>query len=127
MAINHALESYKQNENDYIEGINSPHGRVSILFDTVLSSLEKLMEKHPKTDFISLGKCVNAITILANSLNIKEGGEIAVNLVELYDYCRRTINNYLEDKKIEKLEEIHAIFSKLAEGWEGIKPHGKNS
>ena len=37
MAINQALESYKQNENDYVEGINSPHGRINILFDTIIS------------------------------------------------------------------------------------------
>ena len=103
MAVNHALESYKQNENDYVKGINSPHGRITILFDTILSNLEKLIDNHPKTDFISLGKCINGITILSGSLNLKEGGEIAQNLVELYEYCRKNINNYLEDKKIEKL------------------------
>ena len=126
MAINQALESYKQNENDYVKGINSPHGRITILFDTILSNLEKLIDNHPKTDFISLGKCLNGITILSASLNLKEGGEIAQNLVELYEYCRKNINNYLEDKKIEKLEEVHSIFSKLSEGWQGISPDKKN-
>ena len=126
MAINHALESYKQNENEYVKGINSPHGRISILFDTIISNLENLMDNHPKTDFISLGKCLNGITILASSLNMKEGGEVAQNLVELYEYCRKTINNYIQDKKIEKLEEVHSIFSKLSEGWQGISPDKKN-
>ncbi len=126
MAINQALESYKQSENDYIKGINSPHGRITILFDTIISNLEKLIDNHPKTDFISLGKCLNGITILSASLNLKEGGEIAQNLVELYEYCRKNINNYLEDKKIEKLEEVHSIFSKLSEGWQGISPDKKN-
>ena len=125
MAVNHALESYKQNENDYVEGINSPHGRISILFDTIISNLENLMDNHPKTDFISLGKCLNGITILAGSLNMKEGGEVAQNLVELYEYCRKTINDYIQDKKIEKLEEVHSIFSKLSEGWQGISPDKK--
>ncbi len=125
MAINHALESYKQNENEYVKGINSPHGRISILFDTIISNLENLMDNHPKTDFISLGKCLNGITILASSLNMKEGGEVAQNLVELYEYCRKTINNYIQDKKIEKLEEVHSIFSKLSEGWQGISPDKK--
>ena len=126
MAINQALESYKQSENDYVKGINSPHGRITILFDTIISNLEKLIDNHPKTDFISLGKCINGITILSGSLNLKEGGEIAQNLVELYEYCRKNINNYLEDKKIEKLEEVHSIFSKLSEGWQGISPDKKN-
>ena len=125
MAVNHALESYKQNENDYVKGINSPHGRISILFDTIISNLENLIDNHPKTDFISLGKCLNGITILASSLNMKEGGEVAQNLVELYEYCRKTINNYIQDKKIEKLEEVHSIFSKLSEGWQGISPDKK--
>ena len=126
MAINQALESYKQNENDYVKGINSPHGRITILFDTVISNLENLMDNHPKTDFKSLGKCINGITILAHSLNIKEGGEIAENLVELYDYCRKNISNYIEDKNIDKLEEVHAIFTKLSEGWQGISPNKKS-
>ena len=125
MAINQALEAYKQNENDYVEGINSPHGRINILFDTIISNLENLMDNHPKTDFISLGKCINGISILANSLNMEQGGEMAQNLVELYEYCRKTINNYIQDKKIEKLEEVHSIFSKLSEGWQGISPDKK--
>ena len=125
MAINQALESYKQNENDYVEGINTPHGRITILFNTIISNLENLIDNHPKTDFISLGKCINGITILANSLNLKEGGEMAQNLVELYEYCRKNISNYVQDKKLEKLEETHAIFSKLSEGWQGIDPKNK--
>ncbi len=126
MAINQALEAYKHNENDYVKGINSPHGRITILFDTIISNLENLMQKHPKTDFMSLGKCINGIQILANSLNMKEGGEIAENLIELYEYCRKNISNYVQDKNIEKLEEAHTIFTKLSEGWQGISPDKRN-
>ena len=126
MAINQALEAYKQNENDYVEGINSPHGRINILFDTIISNLENLMDNHPKTDFISLGKCINGISILANSLNMEQGGEMAQNLVELYEYCRKNINNYIREKDIGKLEETHAIFSKLSEGWKGFDPDKRN-
>ena len=126
MAINQALEAYKQNENDYVEGINSPHGRINILFDTIISNLENLMDNHPKTDFISLGKCINGISILANSLNMEQGGEMAQNLVELYEYCRKNINNYIREKDIGKLEETHAIFTKLSEGWKGIDPDKRN-
>jgi flagellar protein FliS len=125
MAINHALESYKKNDNDYIEGINSPHGRVSILFDTILSSVDSMVEKHPKTDFINLGKSLNGISILANSLNHKDGGEIADNLVELYDYCRRSLSDYVQDKDIKKLDEVYSIITKLSDGWKAIDPKTK--
>ena len=43
----------------------------------MISNLDKLKETHPKTDFISLGKCVNILTVLAGSLNVKDGGELA--------------------------------------------------
>ena len=126
MVRQNALESYRQNELEFVEGINSPHGRVSILFDTVLESVSKMMEKHPRTDFINLGKALNGISILANSLNHKEGGEIADNLVELYDYCRRSLNSYVQEKDIKKLDEVFSIISKISEGWKAIDPKIKS-
>ena len=126
MALQHALESYRKNENDYIEGINSPHGRVTILFNTILGSVDSMMEKHPKTDFINMGKALNGISILANSLNHKEGGDIANNLVELYDYCRRNISSYVQDKDLKKLDEVYSIINKLSEGWKAIDPKTKS-
>ena len=116
------IDAYKQSNQDYFEGIESPYGRIKILFDTIISSVDSMMETHPKTDFVSLGKCTNAITTLAESLNIKDGGELAQNLVELYDYSKRALREYLQVKDPKMLEEVHAIFSKLAEGWEGIDP-----
>ena len=121
MAVNTAFDAYKKNESDYIEGIESAHGRIKILFDTMIISLEKLKDSHPKTDFVSLGKCVNILTVLAGSLNVKDGGELGQNLLELYDYCKRVLNEYLEDKNSKKLEEVYLIFTNLSEGWNGIK------
>lgn len=121
MAINTAFDAYKKNEGDYIEGIESAHGRIKILFNNMIINLDKLKENHPKTDFVSLGKCVNILTVLAGSLNIKEGGELAANLLELYDYCKRMLNEYLEDKSTKKLEEVYLIFKNISEGWDGIE------
>ena len=126
MVRQNALESYRQNEIEYVEGINSPHGRVLILFDTILGSVDKMMEKHPRTDFINLGKALNGISILANSLDHEKGGEIAENLVELYDYCRRSLNSYVQEKDIKKLEEVFSIITKISEGWKSIDPKTKS-
>ena len=98
---------------------------MSILFDTILSSVDSMVEKHPKTDFINLGKSLNGISILANSLNHKDGGEIADNLVELYDYCRRNLSDYVQDKDIKKLDEVYSIITKLSDGWKAIDPKTK--
>ena len=98
MAINTAYEAYRKSDSEYIEGIESPHGRVKILFEVVVDNVDNLVESHPKTDFKSLGKSINAITVLAGSLNTEAGGELADNLVELYDYSKRCLNQYLEEK-----------------------------
>ena len=122
MAINHAVDAYKENENNYVEGINSAHGRVTLLFDTLLNAIEKLIEKHPKTEFISFGKGINSINILMDSLDMEAGGELAENLLGLYDYCSRELKRYLEVKDVEKLREIQDIISSLAESWNSIEP-----
>ena len=92
------------------------------MFDTATDAIEKLIKKHPKTDFISFGKAVNSINILMDSLNMEAGGELAENLLGLYDYCKRELRNYLEQKNVEKLREIHEILSSLAESWKSIEP-----
>ena len=122
MPLNYAVDTYKQNEINYVQGINSAHGRVGLLFETALQAIEKLINKHPKTDFISFGKAVNSINILMDSLDMKAGGELAENLLSLYDYCKRELRNYLETKDVEKLKEIQDIISSLAEGWKSIAP-----
>ena len=121
MAINSAFDAYSKSENEYVPGIESAHGRIKILFDTMISNLDKLKETHPKTDFISLGKCVNILTVLAGSLNVKDGGELAQNLLELYDYCKRVLNEYVEGKDVRKLDEVYLIFTNLSEGWDAIE------
>ena len=120
MALNRGFDTYKQESQEYIAGIDSAHGRIKILFDTFIQNLDNQIEKHPKTDFLSLGKCLNVLTILSDSLNTSEGGELAENLLELYDYSRRTLREYLETKELKKLEEVYSIVTKLSEGWDGI-------
>ena len=122
MSINKAFDTYKKSNSEYVEGIESPHGRVKILFEAFVDNIDNLIEAHPKTDFVSLGKCINSITVLAGSLNTEKGGDLANNLLELYDYSKRKLNEYLEDKNIKKLEEVKSIFEKLLEGWTEIDP-----
>ncbi len=122
MAINQAVDAYKEHEANYVEGINSAHGRVTLLFDTLLNGIEKLIEKHPKTEFISFGKSINSINILIDSLDMEAGGELAENLLGLYDYCNRELKRYLEVKDVEKLKEIQEIISSLSESWNSIDP-----
>ena len=117
-----AATSYKEADNFYVEGIDSAHGRIQILFDQLEINLEKLIVKHPKTDFVSYGKVLQCLTILAGSLDHEKGGDLAEQLVELYDYCSRTVKKYLVEKDIKKLEEVLSLVSAISDGWKSIAP-----
>ena len=122
MSFNNAATSYKQTENFYVKGIETPHGRVQIVFDQLEINLEKLIVKHPKTDFVSYGKVLQGFTILAGSLDHQKGGDLAEQLVELYDYCARTVKQYLVEKDVKKLEEVLSLVGEIADGWKSITP-----
>jgi len=121
MSVKQAANTYKQTDQEYIEGIETPHGRIKLLYETIITNINKLSDKHPKTDFVSFGKCLNALNILTSSLDMKKGNELAQNLSDLYAYCSEKLKEYLEDKDERKIVEVKNIISGLAEAWEEIK------
>ena len=121
MSVKQAATVYKQADQGYIKGIETPHGRIKLLYETIITSIDKLNRKHPKTDFLSFGKCLNALKILSASLDMKQGKDLAKNLSDLYAYCSEKLKEYLEKKDDRKLVEVRDIISGLLEAWEEIK------
>lgn len=121
MSAKQAANTYKQTEQEYIKGIETPHGRIKILYETIITNIDKLSDKHPKTNFLSFGKCLNALNILSSSLDMNKGKDLAKNLDDLYIYCAEKLREYLEDKDEQKLVEVKDIISGLLEAWEEIR------
>ena len=122
MSLDQVANSYKQSENMYVKGIETPHGRVQILFNQLEINIENLIEKHPKTDFIAFGKVIQCLKILSDSLDHEKGKGLADQLNELYDYCLRTVKSYLTEKDVSKLKEVLSIVNQLSESWNSIEP-----
>ena len=121
MSVKNIATKYEQTDKEYVKGIETAHGRITLLFETLLVSLERLGDKHPKTDFLSFGKCQNALKILSSSLNMEQGGDLAKNLRDLYAYCSEKLREYLEDKNEQKIAEVKGIISGLSESWNSIE------
>tara|TARA_A200000113_G_scaffold225896_1_gene248595 strand:+ start:3839 stop:4207 length:369 start_codon:yes stop_codon:yes gene_type:complete len=121
MSLDNAVQTYKNAENIYAKGIETPHGRIQIVFDVIQKNLDKLTQCHPKTDFIAYGKALQGIVILSGSLDMEKGGQIADELNELYAYCDKTLREYLESKNSKKLEEVLSIISGIADSWAQIE------
>ena len=122
MSLDQVANSYKQSENLYVKGIETPHGRVRLIFEQLEINLEKIIVKHPQTDFVAYGKVVQCFMILSDSLDFQKGESLAEQLNELYDYCVRTVRGYLTEKDVTKLEEVLSIVNQLSESWNSIEP-----
>ena len=121
MSLDNVVQTYKNAENIYAKGIETPHGRIQIVFDVIQKNLDKLTQSHPKTDFIAYGKALQGIVILSGSLDMEKGGQIADELNELYAYCDKILREYLESKNTKKLEEVQSIISGIADSWAQIE------
>lgn len=75
-----------------------------------------------------IGKSFNIISELQNSLNMEEGGEVALNLARLYDFSinQLTLANASNDPR--SLDAVSRVIGELKEGWEAIvadRVHGE--
>jgi len=103
----------------------SPRHLVEMLFDALVSSIgvarAALARGDIKAKCESIGKAVRILEEgLKGSLNLKEGGEIAANLQDLYNYCivRLTQANLHNDDAL--LQEVSDVLAPIVDGWKRI-------
>lgn len=123
MSLDQVANSYKQADNLYVKGMDTPHGRIKIIFEQLEVNIEKIISNHPKTEFVAFGKVMQCFMVLSNSLDFEKGESLAEQLNELYDYCARTVKDYLTEKDITRLEEVLTIVTELANSWKSIEPN----
>ncbi len=123
MSLDQVANSYKQADNLYVKGMDTPHGRIKIIFEQLEVNIEKIISNHPKTEFVAFGKVMQCFMVLSGSLDFEKGESLAEQLNELYDYCARTIKDYLTEKDITRLEEVLTIVTELANSWKSIEPN----
>jgi flagellar protein FliS len=100
----------------------TPHQLVQMLFDGLLQSLNAargaLQRGEIENKGAHIGKSVRILEEgLKGALNPVQGGELAVNLGTLYDYCisRLTMANLRNDLAL--VEEVVGLIEPVAQGW----------
>ncbi len=106
-----------------------PHQLVGLLFEALLQSIAQARGAIARNEVLPKGAAIGkAVRILEEGLkaglNLREGGEIATNLRQLYDYSilRLTQANLRNDEKA--LEEVARLIEPVAESWKQIKGPG---
>ncbi|HED17024.1 MAG TPA: flagellar export chaperone FliS [Gammaproteobacteria bacterium] len=122
--IQTAVNQYKQ------VGVQSgltdatPYRLVQMLMEGALERVSKAKGTMQRHDFIEKGRYItSAMSIidgLRGSLDFEVGGEIAVNLDNLYEYMNRRLMEANTSNNPDLLDEVSQLMSTIKEGWDGV-------
>lgn len=100
------------------------HGLVNLLFkgaiDQLLSTKGYIERKQIHEKAVSITKSIAILDGLRSSLNIENGGEIAQNLDDLYDYMQRRLVVANADNDIAIITEVSDLLREIQEAWNSI-------
>jgi flagellar protein FliS len=102
-----------------------PHRVVELLLNGAYNKISFAKGCMQRQDLAGKGESISlAITILDTlqaSLNKEVGGEMAVNLSDLYLYMMDRLLKANLENKVDYLDEVNALLLNIKTGWEGIR------
>ena len=107
----------------------SPHRLVQMLLDGVLGKIAAVKGLMLRNDISKkgevIGQAISIIGGLRSSLDMEAGGEIAVNLDNLYEYMeRQLIKANLENDTL-ILDEVVVLLREIKVAWDSIPLSGQ--
>ena len=122
MNVQSALNAYKETNLSEIEDA-SPHRLIELTFKDLKKNLlimRRKIDEKQKIGGLEAAKSIAAIEILKSSLNFEQGGEIAKNLLQIYDYSLNQINLIIKEDKECELDTVLTIISSLVDAWSSM-------
>ncbi len=106
-----------------------PHRLVLMLMDGALERLSiarGCIERCGRGDVGRkaelLSQCISMIGELRGSLNLQQGGELARNLSDLYEYMTRQLLRANVDNNVGCINEVQALLGEIRSAWIAIGP-----
>ncbi|GAB7215525.1 flagellar export chaperone FliS [Dickeya oryzae] len=105
----------------------SPHQLIVMLFDGTKSALVRAKILLGQNDVVGKGNALSkAIDIISNGLKLgldmENGGELAENLADLYDYMVRRLLHANINNDLQAIMEVEALLDNIADAWKQIGP-----
>ncbi|MEQ1529781.1 MAG: flagellar export chaperone FliS [Methylococcales bacterium] len=124
-AYRRAVNQYANVHNETAMQDASPHHLIQMLMDGFLARINSAKGAMQRSEFemksIYISKAISIIGGLNEAVDLKQGGEIALNLNQLYDYINRRLVQASCENNIEILDEVAALMREIKEGWDAIK------
>ncbi|MGC6096696.1 flagellar export chaperone FliS [Citrobacter portucalensis] len=113
---------YQQSDLALQAAAANQHQLVLMLFNGLMDELVRakshLAARRFECKARSINKCIDILNVLTSALDFDKGGELAVSLANLYDYCVNRLYDASYKLSEEQIEEVEAILSNLQQGWE---------
>ena len=103
-----------------------PHELINMLFNGLLDTLVVAKGAMERQDIAAKGKAISkAVRLLDEGLKAglsPAGGELSVNLGNLYDYCIRRLTHANIHNDVAAIEEVRGLIDPIADSWRTIRP-----
>ncbi len=104
----------------------SPHRLVQMLLEGALEKIAIAKGHLTRGDMEEKGRhirwAVSIIEGLRASLDMEQGGDIARNLQDLYDYMKRVLLDAHVSNNTDQLDEISSLLREIKDAWDAISP-----
>mgnify|MGYP006091744437 FL=1 len=125
--------NYSQSMRKYVDvdiqakaAVDNPHKIIQEVLIELIKNMKTLayaLDNEPvRSDMKSkaFSKSITAIYILQSSLDFEKGGEIASNLFNLYDYCKRGIMKGFTKQDSKLIYDAIPPIDEILDGWRQI-------
>ncbi len=120
-----AIKSYAKVHNRTNVEIASPHRLIDMLYE---GAIERITQAKGAMEYgnvelkgAKINSAVSIIGGLRESLNPQEGGDLAMNLDNLYVYIQNLLARAHSDNDAGKLEEAATLLADLRDAWKQIR------
>ncbi|EGQ7818985.1 flagellar export chaperone FliS [Vibrio parahaemolyticus] len=121
MLMDSGYDSYQQVDLDAQAAAANPHQLVIMLIDGLLNEIERirghLAAKRLAEKGAGINKCMNILIGLTSALDDENGGEIAENLRQLYDFCQVELYYASVQNDADRLMNVERVMGNIREGW----------
>jgi len=122
MNVQSALNAYKETDLTEIDDA-SPHKLIELTFKDLKKNLliiRRKLDENKSIGGLESAKAIAAFEILKSSLNLEEGGEIARNLEQIYNYSLNQLHLVIKEDKEYDLDSVISIINSLVDAWSSI-------
>jgi flagellar secretion chaperone FliS len=102
----------------------SPHKLIQMLMSGFLMRINAAKGAIDRGDFeeksIQMSKAVAILGGLMEGVDLERGGEIAANLISLYEYINARLFQATAENNVEILDEVQSLIREVKEAWDAI-------